>query len=466
MLGTIHDKWDKNESVHVKEGEKFVTFRGKRLEVKIEENNKLRLTLVKTVNNLGEQHYEAVANLMNLMDNRRKDLAMIKRDLKEIFRKLADEDLNETEEEGLCLELRDKKAIKKNHEKEITKLEANTTVRVNYSIVKSGLTAVLPPGLILQVEFLPEPVCWCPHNIPSSQPVEETIPMNEELPLILAEHFSATGFGLEECFLHEEAKFVVATKNVQGQLCEVNGDYIVVESKEAEIKYSVLRKQMGMYEVSYIAATDIKECEQLSLAVTHFGRHIQESPFSLKTHRLLLEFSSSDSNDGDWLQAAIKTMSTISRAKLWVHLYDVNGLEVYKATGVTSGKWTKNHITSPGAQYYDNQHNNLIWLDNGDRMIIIGEHGIEKDKGVHADNKLWYKHAPYSSYNIIINMCNSWSWYQPRRMIIASPATAQYVPGWTSPENVISFSSSGFSQNVNGNWPKFMGTFRIYYRAL
>jgi len=64
-------------------------------------------------------HYEAVANIWKLLENRRKDLAMIKQHLNEISVKLVNEDLEEMEEEKMIREIRDKKAAKKNHKKEV-----------------------------------------------------------------------------------------------------------------------------------------------------------------------------------------------------------------------------------------------------------------------------------------------------------------------------------------------------------
>lgn len=465
MLGTLYDKWDKLESVDIKEGQRFVTVRGKRIEVKLESNNKLRLSLVEFANNRNEQHYEAVANIRNLLEHRRKDLAMIKRDMKEISVKLLNEDLKETEEDKLMEEIRDKKALKKNHESEIKKLETKSTIKVDYSVVKSGLTAVLPPGLIVKLEFLPEPVCWCPHNAPESHPVEETTPMREVMPLICAEQFTASGPGLKECF-DIEARFIITTRDIEGQLCNVDGNDFVVESKEADIKSSVTLKDTGMYEVAYSAVADALESEHFSLSVSHYGRDIEGSPFNVKVRRLLLEFSSSDNIASNWLDAPVNTMSSVSRARLWVNLCDENGTEVYKATGVTNCKWSQWHITSPDRQWYDDKHTNVIELDNGDGMMIIGKKGIETSYDPKSYQTEQYYKASYNSYNIIINKGwrNGSSYNHERRMIIAR--SVRYVNGWTAPDNLISFSKSGFFQEKGKNWPKFKGTFRILYAPL
>jgi len=447
----------------LKKDKKIITVRGKRLEVKIEENNHLRLSLVETVDNRASQHCEAIADIMNLLDNRRKVLAMIKPELTELMQKLENEDLDESDEEDLFQELRDKKAIKKMHESEILKLEAQKTIRVNYRVVKTGLTAVLAPGLTVHPEFLAEPICWCPQNIPASHPVEETTPMSEVMPLISIEHFTASGFGLEKCIPNEEAQFSVTTKDITGEPCDVNVDDFAVESKETEIMSSVVRKVKGVYEVSY----SMEECKQIFLAVTYLGRHIKGSPFTVEARQLLLELSSSDNLNDDWLDTAVETMSSIPRARLWVHLHDENGSEVYWTTGVTSCRWTQNHITAPGRQYFESQHTNVIRLDNGDSMMIIGKKGMEKQLDNYWSAGFHWGWVAYRSYNIIINMgffpAGDYTTSQ-RRLIIGR--TAPYVPRWMAPGNLISYSSSGFKQIPQGDWPKFNGTFRIYYTAL
>jgi len=155
------------------------------------------------------------------------------------------------------------------------------------------------------------------------------------------------------------------------------------------------------------------------------------------------------------MDAAVVKMSSVPRARLWVSLYDFDGLEVYKSTGVTSCQWTQTHITAPGKQYYDQKHTNAIILDNDDRLMIVGK-GCKEG---------W----EYLSYNIIINA--GWdtskitSYYHPRRMLIALKAPG--VAGWNSPENQISFSRDGFSTaDQKISWPKFTGTFRVYYKPL
>jgi len=461
MLGTLHDKWEISKSVDIREGDRFIFIRGKRVEVKLEEKNQLRLSLVELVDNKSEQHYAAVSGVRNALVQRRKDLAIIQEELKEIVGKLDAEELEEDVEEDLMGQARDRRALIRHHLKEIKKLETNTSIKVNYRVVKTGLTTVLSPGLTLHPKFLPQPVCWCPYDMPKSKIIEEVTTMVEEMPLTItcAQQTTAKGIGLDGCVPDKESKFIITAKDMHGKPLDAGGDEFEVESKEADIKSSVLDKKNGMYEVSYFAG-DAKVSEPFSLAVTLGGRPIYGSPFSVKHAALLLEFTTYGNEPSNWLDAAVAKMSNIPRARLWVYLHDANGTEVYGATGVTSRKWTQKHITcSANSQCYDNQHKNAIQLDNGDGLMIIGKSATFFQINCPGWNA-------FGAYNIIINA--GWdksqlSFNHPRRMILAR--TMSFVPNWSNPYNRISFSSSGF-KIAGGNWPKFKGTFRIYYVAL
>jgi len=217
-------------------------------------------------------------------------------------------------------------------------------------------------------------------------------------------------------------------------------------------------KTNGSYVVSY-SPDCVKEGDQISLSVTHLGCHIRGSPFHVSvSRRLLLEVSSTDNLAADWLDPAVATMSNIQRARLYVRLFDTNGSEVYKGTGVTKCAWSKLNITAPGAQYCDDKHNNAIQLDNGDCMLIIG-----KNPGIGSYHYSWDLYRPYS-ITIIEGGDDKWRGYNRRRLIIAD--SAPWTPGWSAPENRISFTSNGFTVTSEVSWPKFNGNFKIYYQPL
>jgi len=457
-LGAI---WDGSQSIIVNEGDKHIALQGLRLEIGIEDKNKLRMSLVETLNNCESQHNDAVLDFKHMLECRRKDLAINRLELKEIITKLDAEDIDENVEQELEIQAHDKRVIIRTHSKEIKKLEAQTSVSVNYRKTKTGYSALFPPGLTLQPTFLSRPVCWCPSNVPETTLVEETTMVTEEMPLNLtsARETTAYGIGLKCCTPNEKSTFIITAKDNEGKLSDIGGDQFVIESKDAEVNYSVLDKKNGVYEVSY-SPGDVELGDQISLAVTLGGCPIIGSPFSISLKQLLLEVSSTDILSENWLDEAVEKMANIPRATVWVQLCDTNGSEVYKSSGVTSCAWTKNKITAPNGQQCDGHHTNAIYLDNGDRMIIIGQHNCW------AGN-LWL-HDLYRKYSITIIAGGGRKVLkghnQPRRMIITTKAPNTKL--WTIPENRISFARDGFKLNSSGNWPKFSGTFRIYYKSL
>jgi len=461
MLGTIHDKWSKSESVNVRKGDKFVIVRGKRLELKIIEENKLQLSQLETIDNKNEKYDESLSNYYKQLNARRKDLAVVKQELQEITSRLTNEDLEEDVEQDLEKKFREKRALNKSYAREIKKLQSQVSVSVQYSVNKTGLTAVLPPGLTVHPKFLDEPVCWCPYNYPVCTIVSETTTEVEEMPITKTcpQNTIATGLGLRYCIPEIENKFVIKAKDQDGNLCESGGDKFDIECKDAELKASVFDKQTGVYDVSYFFPGDTED-KQCSIAITHYGRHILGSPFSVpvENKRLLVDFSSEVVYTKDWLDAAVEAMATVPKAKLWVELRDADGVERYKTTGVTTCKWSQSYITGP-VNTADNSHKDKIELDNGDTMIITG--------------KGWYTHkrhdnVVYNSYNIIINAKSSKPYSSMseilRRMIVTREIIGNGT--WEPPDNRISFSSAGFKTTKDGKWPKFTGTFRIFYMPL
>jgi len=289
--------------------------------------------------------------------------------------------------------------------------------------------------------------------------VDETKKMTDEMPVSFTSAIKTTANGLGVKYCLGKAEFVITAKDAAGHSRGFGGDVFAVESKEAEVKATILDKNNGNYEVQYSAAEI--EGEHFSLAVTLRGHHICGSPFSVVQPGLLLELSSHGNHSKDWLDAAVATMSGIPAAQLWVELSDVNGSVVYNATGKTNFTWTQDYMTCRQMkQSYDYHHKDAIRFDNGDVMMIVGKNATTYWNGVGGDI--------YRPYNIIINA--GWgredmnSWFHRRRMIISREA--KYVPGWSTPDNVISFDKAGFMSTPSTNWPKFIGTFRILYTPL
>merc|ERR1719334_2940706 len=101
--------------------------------------------------------------------------------------------------------------------------------------------------------------------------------------------YTASGSGLKFIIPNEKSKFVITAKDSKGQPCCIGGDKFAVESKEAEIRSSVLDKKNGTYEVQY-SATYVSAGEHFSLDITHHAQPIHGSPFSIHTPQLLLKF--------------------------------------------------------------------------------------------------------------------------------------------------------------------------------
>eukprot|EP00457_Paulinella_chromatophora_P005355 gb/GEZN01005372.1/.p1 GENE.gb/GEZN01005372.1/~~gb/GEZN01005372.1/.p1 ORF type:complete len:538 (-),score=82.61 gb/GEZN01005372.1/:143-1756(-) len=98
--------------------------------------------------------------------------------------------------------------------------------------------------------------------------------------LTSAEHTTAMGTGLERVCPSEEAKFIITTKDHKGQVRNAGGDSFVVESAQTELKSSVVDKNNGTYDVSYVLGKESKE-NTFPLSVSLRGRPICGSPFAV-----------------------------------------------------------------------------------------------------------------------------------------------------------------------------------------
>jgi len=314
--------------------------------------------------------------------------------------------------------------------------------------------------LMLNPTFMSGPICWCPHNAPVTKLVEETTMMVEELLLKMTypKHTTAMGDGLKYCPPNEDATFIITAKDEEGNPLDSGGDVFVVESKETEIKASVVDQKNGSYQVSY-SQGGVKEGDLFYLAINLHGFPISGSPFHISARHLLLKVASTDNLAADWLDPAVAKMSDIQRARLHLRLCDTDGSEIYKGTGVTKCPWSERNITAPGRQNCDEQHTNAIYLDNGDWLLIMGKHTYAKN------NYSWDIYRPYTINIIEGGEQRTWEDFKQRRRMVIT-ANAPNTAGWSVPENRISFSNSGFFVTVYGNWPKFNGTFEIFYEPL
>ena len=278
MLGQLLAlKSSGTEYIEISDMVSQIVVHGVRVEAKVEEKG-LCLSKLEIVDNKLEKYEEHVLNLNNLLAHRREDLAHTNLELKQLTLKMVS--VAQAERKALFDELDFKAEIKLNHEREIERLEAQTTIGVNYQVRKSGVFKVIPPDQNQYVDFLCKVVSWCPTG-PPSVPFDEVEDKYEEMPLSLtsAAQTTASGSGLESCCANQESTFVIVAKDAQGQARDRGGDTFLVESADGELKSSVVDNSNGTYHVSYVAPEN-KE-GRLSVSVMLRGRPIRGSPFGI-----------------------------------------------------------------------------------------------------------------------------------------------------------------------------------------
>ena len=109
-----------------------------------------------------------------------------------------------------------------------------------------------------------------------------------------AEHTTATGSGLERFRVNQENKFVIVAKDSDGQPRDTGGDVFVVESKEVELKATIVDQKNGTYQVSYLVGETMDR--KLALVVSLRGRAINGSPFDVRMMSVLGRMACGDSH--------------------------------------------------------------------------------------------------------------------------------------------------------------------------
>ncbi|HFE45157.1 MAG TPA: DUF4215 domain-containing protein [Nannocystis exedens] len=143
--------------------------------------------------------------------------------------------------------------------------------------------------------------------------------------------------------------------------------------------------------------------------------------------------------------------------KVTIRLLDANDNEVYKASGTKVGAWTNDKVTSDAgasSQYHSSNHNRIISLDNGDKLMIPGRWSSNFGCGGSFGN----------GYGIVVYPANP-NYYSNPKMIVMPYRHQQggnsprSFSGWTMGHE-ISYSGSSFN-TCNGPIPTFTGTFQI-----
>ncbi|PRQ03754.1 hypothetical protein ENSA5_12600 [Enhygromyxa salina] len=110
----------------------------------------------------------------------------------------------------------------------------------------------------------------------------------------------------------------------------------------------------------------------------------------------------------DWFDACVMEVGDL----VVVKLADENNEIVYEAQGVKVGVWTQDEITSTNAstvEYNENSHDQLITLDNGDKLFIAGK---DADSGVYTCNT-----DLGNGYGIVLYPSNA-NWYINPKMLV------------------------------------------------
>eukprot|EP00808_Paulinella_micropora_P010445 g5896.t1 len=262
----------------------------------------LALSRVTITENRDERHQMVLDALTNELEQRRRDLAAVDKDLQALM--VRGQEGGE-DAEAVGLEIAKWLAVKGKHKKRIEELEAMETVSVKYEERRKGRSAVLRAGVFVKLSFFPKPVMWCAPALEDD--LEEVVPKEEKLPLSItsAAHTTATGAGLEHANPNQEVKFVITAKDSKGRARNAGGDKFVVASTEMELKATVEDNNNGTYNVSYVAAAEAKE-RTFPLSVSLRGHHIRGSPFAVSLPFFSVGFSQNVSVSGKVITTAPK----------------------------------------------------------------------------------------------------------------------------------------------------------------
>ena len=205
----------------------------------------------------------------------------------------------------------------------------------------------------------------------------------------------------------------------------------------------------------------------LQIAVVNLDARLVGVEQSAHTHHDGLCFSftntsGEDLTDNDWFDdcvAAEEAGGTTVR----VVLKDSTNSVVYDASGAIVGEWSQDFITSTQTdfwgQYYSFNHDRLVTLDNGDKLMIPGKSSSNAGCGGDLGNGYGINIYPsnpnyYSNLKILIQPYQHYNqWVGPR-----------YFANWTANHEITwadgnTFNTCGWGGTMG---PGFNGTFEFY----
>jgi cysteine-rich repeat protein len=161
-----------------------------------------------------------------------------------------------------------------------------------------------------------------------------------------------------------------------------------------------------------------------------------------------------DLNNNTWLDACLAAPGSGVK----VRLLDGNNNVVYEASGAKVGVWTADQWTSttaPTNQYLVSNHNRLVALNNGDKLMITGRNSSNSGCGGSFGN----------GYGIVIYPANP-NYYSNPKMIVmpyrlqVGTMNPRNFNSWT-PGHEISWNNGNAMNTCNGPVTAFTGTFQL-----
>ena len=168
-----------------------------------------------------------------------------------------------------------------------------------------------------------------------------------------------------------------------------------------------------------------------------------------------------DLTGNDWFDTCVAAAQN-GGTSVRIVLKDVDGNTVYDASGNIVGNWTQENITTTSTrsnnpynyQYWSYEHDQLVTLDNGDKLMIAGKNGYQFGCGGSFGN----------GYGIVVYPSNPDYIYNPKMIVMPyrhqlGNNQPRYFSGWSQATEI---SWNGSSFNSCGNVPGFEGTFEFY----
>ncbi len=173
-----------------------------------------------------------------------------------------------------------------------------------------------------------------------------------------------------------------------------------------------------------------------------------------------------DENGNTWLDRCVDwSMAAWTGSELMVRLEDESGVLLYTATGTRPSTWTHDKVTSSADainQYDVSKHDDLVFLSNGDKLMIAGKTAANGGCWGSIGNGYGlaiYPPAPNSFQNLKILVLP----YRNQVTDNQKRAFGAQGQSWFQ-DNEISASLAGFDTCAAGILPAQKGHFEMYVR--